>query len=68
MPINENKTDVLPTITLEDMEFKKVIAFIRLLLADVFGDEMLEWEDQLQKWTDVITAFIQLYIFFENLH
>ena len=29
-------------------------------LADVFDDEVLEWEEQLQHWKDAITTFAQL--------
>ena len=49
VPLNETEEDVLPTITLTDMQSKKCIAFIHLLLADVFDDEVPEWEEQLQK-------------------
>ena len=60
VPLNDTKMDVLPTISLTDMQSKKVIAFIHLLLEDVFDDEVPEWEEQLQHWTDVITTFVQL--------
>ena len=60
VPLNETKTDVSSSISFTYTQSKKVISFIHLLLADVFDDEVLEWEHQLQQWTDVITTFIQL--------
>ena len=60
VPLNDTKTDVLATISFTDMQSKKVMAFINLLLADVFDDSIPDWEIQLEQWTHVINTFSQL--------
>ena len=60
VPFNEAKTDILASVSFTDIQSKKVMAFIDLLLADVFDDTIPDWESQLEKWTSVIESFIQL--------
>ena len=43
-----------------DVQSKKVMAFINLLLADVFDDTLLDWESQLEEWTSVVETFSKL--------
>ena len=56
----QHKKDVSLTISLNDMQFKKVIAFTHLLLDDVFYDTVPDWESQLEQWTSVIGTFNKL--------
>ena len=60
IPLNETKTDISSGITLTNMQSKKVIALIHLLLADVFDEEVENWESQLEQWTNVIHCFTEL--------
>ena len=60
VPLNEAKTDITGTISLTNMQSKKVITFIHLLLADVFDDTVPDWESQLEEWTSVIELFSKL--------
>ena len=60
VPLNEGKTDILAEISLTNMQSNKVIAFINLLLADVFDDTVENWEEQLEEWTNVIETYVQL--------
>ena len=53
--LNKTKTDISPSgISLTNMQSKKVITLIHLLLADVFDEEVENWESQLEQWTNVI--------------
>ena len=54
------KTNVTSAISLTNMQSKKVIALIHLLLADVFDEEVENWESQLKQWTNVISCFTQV--------
>ena len=49
VPLNEGKTDIYSGISLQNMQSKKVIALIHLLLADVFDEQVEDWESQLQQ-------------------
>ena len=60
VPLNEGKTDISSGISLTNMQLKKIIALIHLLLADVFDEKVEDWESQLQQWTKVIGYFCQL--------
>ena len=60
VPLNEGKTDVTSAISLTNMQSKKVIGLIHLLLADVFDEEVENWESQLEQWTNVISCFTQV--------
>ena len=54
--LNKTKTDISSGITLTNMQSKKVIALIHLLLADVFDEEVENWESRLEQWTNNLTA------------
>ena len=44
VPLYERKIDISSGISLTNMQLKKVIALIHLLLADVFDEHVEDWE------------------------
>ena len=60
VPPNEGKTDISSAISLTDMQSKKVIALINLLIADVFDKQVKTIESEVEEWTNVIEYFSQL--------
>ena len=60
VPLNDTKTDIAGSISLTNMQSKKIVAFIHLLLTDVFDDSLQDWESLLEEWTSVIDTFSKL--------
>ena len=60
IPLNEEKPDISTEISLTDMQSKKVIALINLLIADVFEEQVENSESGVEEWTKVIEYFSQL--------
>ena len=60
VPLNEGKADIASAISLTNMKSKKVIALIHLLIADVFDNDIEDWELLAEKWKNVVNCFTQL--------
>ena len=58
LPLNDNKSDVLASsISLTDMQSKKIMDCIQPLLSDIFDESVPNWEEQFQEWNELIQSF-----------
>jgi hypothetical protein len=59
VPLTDDKADVSSSISLIDMQAKKIMVNIDLIIAETFNDTLNipTWEQQCQDWTDVFVLF-----------